>query len=57
MKGCPLLLSATFTAKSELVLVLTQEDAFSQRFHFKEHRKEHRFINKTVLGVFKKPSV
>ena len=34
-----LLLSASFTAKFGLVFVLTLENAFSQRFHFKANRK------------------
>ena len=34
-----LLLSASFTAKSELVVVLTPENAFSWRFHVKANRK------------------
>ena len=33
------LLSANFMAKFELVLVLTQENAFSERFYFKTIRK------------------
>ena len=33
------LLSARFTAKFELVFVLTLEKAFSWRFHFKANRK------------------
>ena len=31
--------SARFTAKFELVFVLTQENASSQKFHFKANRK------------------
>ena len=34
-----LLLSASFTAKFELVFVLTQENAFSQRLNFKANRR------------------
>ena len=34
-----LLLSATFMALLELVFTITQENAFSQRFHFKANRK------------------
>ena len=34
-----LLLSVTFTAKFELVFVLTFENAFYLRFHFKANRK------------------
>ena len=34
-----LLLSASFTAKFELVFVLTMENTFSLRFHFKTNRK------------------
>ena len=34
-----LFLSASFTAKFELVFVLTLENNFSQRFHFKANRK------------------
>ena len=34
-----LLLSVTFTAKLQLVFVLTFENAFSQSFHFKVNRK------------------
>ena len=34
-----LLLSVTFTAKLELVFVLTFENAFSYSFHFKAIRK------------------
>ena len=34
-----LLLSATFMALFELVFTITQENAFSQRFHFKANRK------------------
>ena len=34
-----LLLSITFTAKLELVFVLTFEKGFSQSFHFKANRK------------------
>ena len=34
-----LLLSASFTAKFVLAFVLTLENAFSQRFHFKAYRK------------------
>ena len=30
---------ARFMAKIELVFVLSQENAFSQRFHFKANRK------------------
>ena len=39
-----LLLLASFTAKSELVFVLTQGNAFSQRFHFKANRKSIYFL-------------
>ena len=35
-----LLLSASFTAKFELVFVLKPENAFSERFHFKASRKK-----------------
>ena len=41
-----LLLPATFTAKFGLVFVLTLENAFSQRFHFK--------VNKKSIGSSKK---
>ena len=34
-----LVLSVTFTAKLELVFVLTLENAFSWSFHFKANRK------------------
>ena len=34
-----LLLSITFTAKLELVFVLTFENSFSQSFHFEANRK------------------
>ena len=34
-----LLYSASFTAKFELVFVLTMENAFSYRLHFKANRK------------------
>ena len=48
-----LLLSATFMAKFELLFVSTQENPFSQRFHFNTNRKEHRLFYKTTLGIFK----
>ena len=32
-------ISVRFTAKFELVFVLTQENVFAQRFHFKANRK------------------
>ena len=34
-----ILFSGTFTAKFELVFVLTKENALSERFHFKANRK------------------
>ena len=48
-----LLFSTSFTTKFELVFVLTQENAFPWRFHFKVRGKEHRFFYKTVLRIFK----
>ena len=48
-----LLLSASFTAKLGLVFVLTLENTFSQRFHFKTNRKSIGSSKKTVLGIFK----
>ena len=43
-----LLLSVTFTGKFELVFVLTFENAFSLRFHFKANRKS---INSSKVGT------
>ena len=37
-------LPASFTAKFELVFVLTLENAFSYMFHFKSQQKEQRFF-------------
>ena len=48
-----LLLSASFTAKLGLIFVLTLENTFSQRFHFKTNRKSIGSSKKTVLGIFK----
>ena len=41
-----LLFSLTFTAKFELVFVLTFENAFSWGFHFKANRKSIDFSKK-----------
>ena len=46
-------ISATFSAKFELVLVLTKEKAFSQRFHFKGSRKSIVFSKKRCQGFLK----
>ena len=48
-----LLLSVAFTAKPELVFVLTFENAFSESFHFKANRKSIGSSKKSVLGIFK----
>ena len=45
-KNESLLLSVTFTAKLELVFVLTSENAFSWSFHFKAKRKSIRSSKK-----------
>ena len=45
-------ISTGFTAKVELAFVLTQENAFSKRIHFKANRKRID-STKTVLGIFK----
>ena len=42
-----MLLSLTFTANLELVFVLTFENVFCSQ-------KEHRFFEKTILGIFKR---
>ena len=47
-----LLLSAGFTAKFELVFVVTQENAFSERFRFKANKESIGSFKKTVLGIF-----
>ena len=47
-----LLLSASFTAKVESV-VLTKENDFSSSFHFKDDRKSIGSSKKTLLGIFK----
>ena len=47
-----LLLSASFTTKFELVLVLTQENAFSWRFHFKTSRKSIWSSKSSTRGYF-----
>ena len=44
-----LLLSARFTAKFELVFVLTLENDFSYRFHFKANRKSKGSSKKRYL--------
>ena len=43
----------TFTAKLELVFVLTQENAFSLRFPFKANEKSIVFFKKAALWNFK----
>ena len=49
-----LLLSVTFTAKFDLVFVLTFENGKrAERKKEKEEEKEHRFFYKTVLDIFK----
>ena len=45
-----MLLSARFTAKFWLAFVLTLENAFSWRFHFKANIKS---TGSSVLGIFK----
>ena len=47
-----MLLSVTFTAKFDLVFVLTLENE-KRAERKKEKEKEHRFFCKTVIGVFK----
>ena len=47
------IISARFTAKLELVFVLTQENAF----HFKVNRKSIGSSKKQYYGFFKLPSV
>ena len=47
-----LLLSASFMAKFELVLVLTQENTFTQRFYFKTNRKSIGSSKKQYQGLF-----
>ena len=49
--------SVSFTAKFELVLVLTQENAFSKRFYFKTNRKSKGSSKKTVLGIIFKLTI
>ena len=46
-------ISATFSAKFELVLVLIKEKAFSQRFHFKGSRKSIVSSKKRCQGFLK----
>ena len=48
-----LLLATSLPAKLGLVFVLTLENAFSYRFHFKVNRKSVGSPKKTVLGIFK----
>ena len=48
-----LLISATFTAKFELVFVITLENAFFQRFHFKTSRKSMDAFMKQYQGFLK----
>ena len=46
-------ISARFTAKFELVFVLTQENPFSLRFHFKANRNSIGSSKKAALKLFK----
>ena len=48
-------ISTRFTAKFELVFVLTQEHAFSQRFHFKANRKSKGSSKNRYQGFLKYP--
>ena len=41
-------ISASFTAKFELVFVSTQENVFSQRIHFKANRKSIGFLKSSI---------
>ena len=43
----------SFAAKFEFVFVLTQENTFSESFHFKTNRKSIGSSKKTELGTFK----
>ena len=52
-----LLLSVTFTAKLDLVFVLTVENAFSQSFHFKANRKSIGSSTKLSQGFSKQLTV
>ena len=51
-----LLLSVTFTAKLELVFVLTFENAFSESFHFKANRKSIVLLKKSARDFQNSPS-
>ena len=46
-------ISAMFPAKTELVFVFTQENAFSYRFHFKANRKSTGSSKKWNRGFLK----
>ena len=50
-----MLISATFTTKFELVFVITLENAFSQRFHFKTSRTNMGASMKQYQGFSKQP--
>ena len=52
-----LLLSASFTAKFELVFVLARENTFLQRFCFKTNRKSMSSSIKLCCRLSKQPSV
>ena len=49
------LLSASFTAKFELVFVLTLENAFSQRIHFEANRKSTGFLRNGTRNFLNSP--
>ena len=52
-----LFLSASFTAKFELVFVLTLGNVFSKRFDFKANRKNMIFLKSNTRNFQKNPSI